>query len=127
MASAATRPPSLGSVKSLRVPPNFPNGLRTALMTATSSRLTEISPAADDAIRLKPADLLIAITQYLGQDFGVVLSEQRRRADKRLRAGGHPGDRADQLDRAEDGIGDIDHQLSSRHVGVVENLLCGLH
>jgi hypothetical protein len=36
IASAKTRPPSLGSVKSFKTPPNLPNGLRTALITATS-------------------------------------------------------------------------------------------
>ena len=45
IASATTMPPSAGSVKSFSVPPNFPNGLRTALMTATSSRFTGLSPS----------------------------------------------------------------------------------
>ena len=44
IASANTRPPSFGSVKSRSVPPNFPNGLRTALMTATSWVLLTASP-----------------------------------------------------------------------------------
>ena len=37
IASANPIPPSFGSVKSLSVPPNFPNGLRTALTIVTSS------------------------------------------------------------------------------------------
>src|SRR5712692_6335866 len=74
MASAATMPPSFGSVKSFSAPPNFPNGLRTALMTATSSRLTDTSPSLDDPILLQPAYLLVGITQHFGQDFRVVLT-----------------------------------------------------
>src|SRR5882672_219350 len=126
MASAATRPPSFGSVKSFNAPPNFPKGLRTALMTATSSRLTDTSPSLDDPFRLQPADLCLCITQHFRKDFRVVLSQERRRAGQRLGAAGQLGDRADQLDRAEDGIGHVDHEPPGCDMRVVENLLGGL-
>src|SRR5579859_6148619 len=79
IASAKTRPPSFGSVKSFRAPPNLPNGLRTALITATSWLLIEISSTfLNDAFGLEPGYVLLAVTQHLGQHFLVVLAEQRR-------------------------------------------------
>src|SRR5262245_28393493 len=81
MASATTRPPSLGNVKSFRAPPNFPNGLRTALMTTTSSWFTIVllvvtifADALNDGLRFELTDLLFSVTQHFLEDFGVVFT-----------------------------------------------------
>src|SRR5438270_1656498 len=85
IASAKTSPPSFGSVKSFRAPPNLPNGLRTALMTATSWLLIPISlTCSNHALGLQAGDVLSCVTQQLAEDFLGVLAEHRRRARERL-------------------------------------------
>src|SRR5438132_4603048 len=134
MASAATRPPSLGRLKSFKAPPNLPKGLRTALMTTTSLWFTMGSPAystswmlLNDGLLFQLADLLFRVTQQFGQDFGVVLAQQGSGLGERLRIAGQSGYGADQLDRAEDGVGHVNQQLPGGDVGTFKNLLSVLH